>query len=369
VRGGAAPERARGLISVNVAKQLRDFRLEVAFEVGTGECLALVGPTGCGKTTILRIIAGLEVPDVGSVRIDDAVLVDATTGVFLPPQQRHLGMVFQDFALFPHMTVLGNAAYGARARGLGTVAADEEARKAIGIVGMTEHERVRPGQLSGGQRQRVALARALASQPRALLMDEPMSALDASTRRQVRGQLSQLLSGLGLQTIIVTHDVVDALTVGDRVCVMNDGKVVQVGTRAELLSEPRTPFVAEFMGVNLLSGCMTRDSTGALVAVCGGSVFRASEVLDDAGEGAEAHVTFSPADVLLVREPPVGWTDNILSGQVDSITHLGTRSRITVRNEATVVAEIAYTDESRLDLRVGDRVHACIPQSALKWYR
>jgi len=357
------------LICVDVAKQLRDFRLEVAFEVGTGECLALVGPTGSGKTTILRIIAGLEVPDVGCVRIDDAVLVDASTGVFLPPQQRHLGMVFQDFALFPHMTVLGNAAYGARARGLGTAAAEEEARKAIGIVGMAEHERVRPGQLSGGQRQRVALARALASQPRALLMDEPMSALDASTRRQVRGQLSQLLSGLGLQTIIVTHDVVDALTVGDRVCVINEGKVVQVGTRAELLSEPRTPFVAEFMGVNLLSGRLTRDSTGGLVAVCGGAVFRASGMVQDAEEGAEAHLTFAPADVLLAREPPVGWIANVVEGRVESITHLGTRSRITVRNELSVVAEIAYTDEDKLNLRTGDSVYACIPQAALKWYR
>ena len=230
------------MIAVQVTRRLRDFTLQADFTVGDGQCLALVGPTGCGKTTTLRLIAGLLEPDAGHILLDNQPLVDVTRRINLPPQQRQLGVVFQDYALFPHLTVLANVMYGARARGATRRAAEDAAREALRRAHLPGFETLRPGQLSGGQQQRVALARALASGARALLMDEPLSALDALTRRQVRGEVHEIIRAAGLQTIVVTHDVADALTLGDQIGVMQEGQIVQFGSRQELLAQPRTPF-------------------------------------------------------------------------------------------------------------------------------
>jgi molybdate transport system ATP-binding protein len=352
------------MISVSIRKQLRDFPLQVEFDLEDGQCLALVGPTGCGKTTTLRILCGLADPDRGRVVMDGVPLLDVASGVSLPPQQRRMGVMFQDYALFPHLTVLGNVMYGARARGLPRRAAEVAAREALRCAHLEEVEGVRPGQLSGGQQQRTALARALASGARALLMDEPMSALDPLTRRQVRAEVLQLIHELGLQTIIVTHDVADALTLGDKIGVMQEGRLVQCGTRRELLAQPRTPFVAEFLGVNLLQGHAQPGPDGLRAVQCGEHTFYTVEE-----EDGEVLVTCHPWEVTLSLQAPDDSSLNCFQGRVASVAHLGGRTRVTVENGITLVAEITHLSEDRLHLRPGDPVFASFKASALRTYK
>jgi len=352
------------MIVASVSKRLGEFQADVTFEVRNGECVALVGPTGCGKTTTLRMIAGLEMPDSGRVVMDEVTLVDREQGICLAPQQRRMGVVFQDYALFPHMSVLQNVVYGASAQKQGKHRAQIAARRALATVGLEGLHRQRPSQLSGGQQQRAALARAIASGPRALLLDEPMSALDARTRRQVRGELRQLIARLGIQTIIVTHDPVDALTLGDAICVMDNGRVVQQGDRKELLSRPRSSFVAEFLGVNLLSGKARQGQHGMSEIHCDGTVFYAL----DSVEG-DVLLTCNPWHVALSAERPAGSELNVLRGRVTEISHLGPRTRVTVENGVCLTAEITHASEERLNLRIGSQVYASFKASAAKAYR
>ena len=351
------------MISVSVSKQLRDFRLEANFEVESGKCVALVGPTGCGKTTTLRIIAGLETPDAGTVELNGDTLVDIERGLFVPPQRRHIGMVFQDYALFPHLSVLQNVTYGARARGRTKPEAKRAARDALALVRMDQLERSRPDRLSGGQQQRVALARALASGAKAFLMDEPMSALDATTRRHVRGELRQLVSEMALQTIIVTHDVVDALTLGDTLCVMNEGKVVQSGERHQLLSRPADPFVAEYLGVNLLSGVAQPGNNGLCEVSCDGVTFYSP----DQAEG-QVLLTCNPWDISLSHARPSGSALNIVHGKITEVSHLGSRTRVTVTDGVSLTAEVTHSSEERLDLAPGAGIYASFKASAATVY-
>lgn len=351
------------MISVDVRKQLRDFLLEVAFEVAEGECMALVGPTGCGKTTVLRLLSGLLEPDAGRIALNGTMALDTGQKLSLPPQQRRVGVVFQDYSLFPHMTVLQNVAYGARARGASRSQATSAALEALERVGMAEQAALRPPRLSGGQQQRVALARALASGARALLMDEPMSALDASTRRQVRAELRRLIKTLGLTTIVVTHDVVDALTLGDVLCVMREGQVVQIGDRRELLSRPRDRFVAEFLGINLLQGVADAGPDGLTAVQCDGAVFYSSD--DVRGE---VLLTCDPREIVLSREQPNDSSLNILHGRVASVAHFGAQTRIAIENGVSITAEITHLSEGRLGLQVGTEVYASFKASAARAY-
>lgn len=355
------------MIEVDVRKRLRDYPLDVRFSVPDRRCLALVGPTGCGKTTTLRLIAGLERPDDGSVRCDGEPLVDTEGGVFVPPQRRNVGVVFQDYALFPHLTVLGNASYGARARGLSRADAEEKAHESLRLVRMDEHAHIRATELSGGQRQRVALARALACEPRALLMDEPLSALDAGTRREVREQLRDLLDAIGLQTILVTHDVADALTLGDTVCVMERGRIEEWSDRAELLARPRTAFVAEFLGMNLLEGeaeAVEGEAPDARRFHVGGRTVLAR------GEAVGAALlALAPWDVHLTRDEPEADGRNVLRGTVRGLSHLGPRMRVVVEDGLTVVCEVDSLAGERLALRTGDEVWVAFAREAARTYR
>jgi molybdate transport system ATP-binding protein len=351
------------MISLRARKQLRDFTLDVAFEVPEGQCLALVGPTGCGKTTCLRILAGLLQPDEGEVRLGDTIALDTARHIDVSPQDRRVGMVFQDYSLFPHMTVAQNVAYGARARGLGRRQAHEAALAALETVGMAAQASVQPTQLSGGQQQRVALARALASGARVLLMDEPMSALDATTRRQVRAELRQLLKSLGRTTIVVTHDVVDALTLGDVLCVMREGRIVQQGDRRELLSRPRDRFVAEFLGINLLEGMAEAGPDGLTAIRCGDATFYSSD--DVRGE---VLLTCNPRDIVVSREAPDDSSLNVLHGRVAGLAHFGAQTRVAIENGINLTAEITHLSEARLDLKPGDEVYAAFKASATHVY-
>ena len=243
-------------------------RVDLAVE--DGELFTLLGPSGCGKTTLLRLLAGFYQPDAGEIRFDDRVVNG------LPPYERNIGMVFQNYALWPHMTVADNVAYGLKLRKLG--AAEMAARLAEGLrkVNLAGFESRYPGQLSGGQQQRVALARALVLNPDILLLDEPLSNLDAKIRVQVRAEIRKLQQELGITTIYVTHDQEEALSLSDRVAVMNDGRVLQVGAPKDLYERPRTRFVADFVGTNNLVPGTRERARAAPISSCDTAVGHAA---------------------------------------------------------------------------------------------
>lgn len=318
---------------------LRAFDLRLDLGVGA-ETLALVGPSGSGKSTVLRAIAGL-VRASGRVVAGRRAWLDSERGVDLAPEQRSVGLVFQDYALFPHLTVAQNVAYGGRAR----------AAELIDAYGLTELVGERPARLSGGERQRVALARALAREPAVLLLDEPLGALDAQTRAHVRAELRAHLRASGLPTIVVTHDYEDAAALADRIGVLVEGQVVQLGTTSELVAAPASPFVARFTGANLLEG-VARPIEAGLTEVTldvGEAVISA-----DPGEGRVGVVVY-PWDVALARKLPSDSMQNHLAGTVESIVPVGNRLRIRV---GPITAEVTTLAAESLGLREGERVVA-----------
>ena len=228
----------------HVSKEFGDFIAlnDINFTINQGEFFTLLGPSGCGKTTLLRIIAGFENPD------DGAVLFDDTNVVGLPPNKRHSNTVFQSYALFPHMTVFENVAFSLRLKKVDNATVEEKVRKYLSLVQLEEHMYKKPNQLSGGQRQRVAIARALINEPKVLLLDEPLSALDAKLRSSLLVELDRLHDKIGITFIFVTHDQSEALAVSDRIAIMNKGNVLQIGTPFEVYESPATQFVAQFIG-------------------------------------------------------------------------------------------------------------------------
>ncbi len=277
------------------------------------------------------------------------MLFDAATGVDLPPERRRVGFVFQEYALFPHMTVEQNVAYGGRDR-VG------ELLERFRLVSLAK---ARPDSLSGGERQRVGLARALARDPRALLLDEPLSALDAHTKASVRAELRELLRGLGLPALLVTHDYEDAAALADRVGVLVEGKLLQLGTPAELVSAPRNAFVASFTGGNFLRGRATMVADGLThVRLEDGS----SVVSVDAASGAVA-VVVHPWEISISRQPSAGSALNHLAGEITSIIQLGNRVRVRV---GPVVAELTALSAGELGLEPGQRVHATFKATATR---
>ncbi len=238
---------------------------DLSLDIATGEFITLLGPSGCGKTTTLRMIAGFEYPDKGSI------LLEGNDVTELPPYRRLVNTVFQDYALFPHMTVAQNVSYGLRVSGIGKAEADERVSKLLDMVGLLEKADTMPGQLSGGQRQRIALARGLSLEPRVLLLDEPMSALDVKLREQMQVELKHLHEKLGITFILVTHDQQEALVMSDRIVVMNEGRIMQIGTPTGLYDHPATPYVANFIGTsNMIDAVVEEfDATMASVSFAG----------------------------------------------------------------------------------------------------
>jgi len=329
-----------GPLHIRVSHPLRVFRLEIALDVGA-ETVALVGPSGAGKTTFLRAVAGLVRPEHGSVAIDGEVWLDTKTGVSLPPERRSVGLVFQEYALFPHLTVAENVAYGGRAR----------AAELLERFGLAPLAQLHPGELSGGERQRVALARALARDPRVLLLDEPLAALDTQTRAELKAELGERLRELGLPTLLVTHDYDDAAALADRIGVLVEGQIVQLGTAAELVAAPASPFVAEFTGVNFLRGAAVPGFDGLTeIRLADGSTVYST----DPGSG-QVGVVVVPWEITLARSAPAGSARNHLTGLIRALTPVGNRVRVSV---GPVTAEITAASAEQLELRPGEQVVA-----------
>jgi molybdate transport system ATP-binding protein len=339
------------------------FRLEAALEVRPGETLALVGPNGAGKSTFLAIVAGLERPDRGRIVCDGEVWCDTERGLHLPPERRHVGLLFQDYALFPHLSVGENVAYGPRARGRSRAEAEAAAAHWIERLALRAQAARRADLISGGERQRAALARALATAPRVLLLDEPFAALDVTTRGAVRAELRTFLSSCGLPTVLVTHDPVDALALGDRLAVLEEGRMSQVGTREELLARPRTAFVAELVGLNLYRADVAAGP-GLKEARVGTVVFH---VLADERHGP-SFLAFAPSEVALSAERLSGSAQNSFPGAVTEVLPLPDRLRVVLDVGLPLAAEVTREAAASLALAPGRRLWATVKATAIRVY-
>lgn len=321
--------------------------LEIDLSVGEAEVVALLGPNGAGKTTLLRAVAGLVPLHAGHVKLDGRVLEDTATGKYVPTERRSIGVVFQDYLLFPHLSVLENVAFGMRSRGMGSRESAAKAAQWLDRVGLSAYVRDKPDALSGGQRQRVALARALAPEPRLLLLDEPLAALDVTTRAEVRRDLKRHLTSFPGLRLVVTHDPLEAAMLADRLVVMENGRLVQTGTPSEVTEHPRSQYVADLVGVNLLRGLADHGS----VRMPDGSVIAAA-----AAEAGEVFAVIHPRAVALHLRRPEGSPRNAWPGRVSGVELSGGRVRVRVGGDIPLVAEVTPAAISDMKLKEGGEV-------------
>ncbi|MCZ2811065.1 ABC transporter ATP-binding protein [Modestobacter sp. VKM Ac-2979] len=344
-------------LAAHVVVRRGTLALDVELAVADGEVLAVLGPNGAGKSTVLRVLAGLLRPDAGRVEVDAEVW--NSPDVHLPAHARSLGMVFQDHLLFPHLSVTENVAFGPRTRGTPRPAARAAAEDWLARVGLAGLGDRRPGQLSGGQAQRAALARALVGRPQLLLLDEPLSALDARTRLTVRAELHRHLGDYPGSAVLVTHDPVDAMALADRVVVIEEGRVVQAGTPAEVARRPRTDYVARLVGLVLLAG----QGAGTQVALDGGGVVAVAE--DVAGP---VFVAVRPESVALYLQRPVGSPRNVWPLRLAAATPHGSVVRCDLAGEVPLTADVTATSFAELGLAPGAEVWASVKASELTVY-
>ena len=336
-----------------------NLELDVDLEAAAGETLVLVGPNGAGKTTLLRVIAGLRPVAEGKVVLNGEVLEEPATRRRLPPERRSVGFVFQDYVLFPHLSVVDNVAFGLRARGHPKERARAEAWEWLQRLGLTEQASKRPAALSGGQAQRVALARALAIKPGLLLLDEPLAALDAGARGEVRRGLKKSLVSFGGVRLVVTHDPIEAMALGDRIAVVEGGKVVQEGTMSELSSRPRSSYVAKLVGLNLWRG---RGAGDRVRLESGGEV-----VVGQAPAG-EVFAAVHPRAVALYRSPVEGSPRNVWPGRIAGLEAEAGRIRVRIAGTIPVVAEVTPAAVTDLSLTEGADIWVSIKASEVSVY-
>lgn len=304
----------------NISKQfgetyaVRDFNLEVE----KGEFVSFLGPSGCGKTTTLRMVAGFETPTNGTIRLDGADITDKS------PNQRNMGMIFQSYALFPNMTVAQNIGFGLRVRKLGKAEIEERVKEMVKLVNLEKHVDKYPYQLSGGQQQRVSLARALAIRPNVLLLDEPLSALDAKIRVSLRAQIREIQRRLGITAIFVTHDQEEALSISDRIVVMYDGNVEQVGTPFEIYNFPQTSFVANFVGSLNTAMAEVLDPAQGCLSVDGVQFLSAAK-MDGLRKGDKVRIAIRPERFSFASEVRKA---NVVDCKIENITFLGSVVRV-----------------------------------------
>jgi molybdate transport system ATP-binding protein len=340
------------VLRVDATARVGALDLDVALSVDPGECLALVGPSGAGKTSALRIVAGLRRPDRGRVQCGDHVWLDTATNTDVPPERRGCGYLFQEYALFPHLSAWRNVAYA-----LPRQDGRERAHELLDRFGLAARAGARPGELSGGERQRVALARALARRPRALLLDEPLSALDARTRARAARELGATLRDAGVPAVLVTHDFAEAALLGDRVAVLDAGRIVQQGSARELAARPASAFVADLTGAVVLAGTAHAGPDGlTVVALDGGG----SVTSTDTAEGPVA-ATVHPWEIALApaaAPAEQSSAQNRLDAEVTSVTHIGSRVRVGLAAGQPLVAEVTEPAVRDLQLQPGARVSA-----------
>ena len=363
-----------------VCKSFGDFEVlkDVSLEIKKGEFFSLLGPSGCGKTTLLRIIAGFEQPDKGTLTLDgDNVLS-------LPPNKRPTNTVFQNYALFPHLTVFENVAFSPRLKKVSTAQIKKNVEEYIHLVRLEGHADKRPNQLSGGQKQRVAIARALINEPRVLLLDEPLSALDAKLRQHMLIELDRIHDEIGITFIYVTHDQQEALSVSDRLAVMNQGDILQTGTPHEIYESPATDFVARFIGeTNLFDGTITsvekinlQDYEGVTEYMAELDIPELGKIkvtsVDEVKTGQLVSFTIRPEKIVISKEKPTTKRDdiNLLQGMVDEPIYSGFQTKFYVKvTEKTLIRVIKqhanYSDEGP-DIRWKDSVY--LSWSALDGY-
>lgn len=347
-------------LDAQLVVQRGDFTLNIALAAAAGEVVALLGPNGAGKTTALRALAGLIGLSGGALHLDGAVLDDPESKKWVPPENRNIGVVFQDYLLFPHLSVVDNVAFGPSCRGMSTVNSRALAIEWLERVGLADMAKVRPRALSGGQAQRVALARALASEPRLLLLDEPLSALDAQTRVTVRSELRRHLAEFAGCAVVITHDPLDAMVLADRLVVIESGAAVQEGTPSEVARRPRTPYVAKLVGLNLLRGTAT---DGGVAVSADGIVLAAQPV-----PASEAFVAFRPAAVALYRQHPEGSPRNVWPGTVEGVESYGDTYRVQVAGPVPLTADVTAAAVAELGLSAGMPVWASVKATEVDIY-
>ena len=353
VRGGPSlleSDTVDGLV-VDATVQRGTFQLEVEFAVRPGEILGVLGPNGAGKTTLLRMLAGLTAPTTGSIRLDDLMFVNIEMGVFVPPERRPVGLLFQNYRLFPHLSVRDNVAFSPRCHGIERRSANAIAHDWLVRFGLADYAKRKPGELSGGQAQRVALARALAANPGLLLLDEPLSALDARTRLEVRAELRRHLAEFTGPTLIVTHDPLEAIMLTDRLLVLEDGRIVQQGTPASVARRPATNYVARLVGVNLYHGI--RSGATAIALDDGGTLVAAGFDETSPVGTAPLLVAVRPSAVVLhTSRPEHTSARNVWPGTVTGLEPLADRVRVEVAGAPGALVDV--TPDAVADLRLAE---------------
>ncbi|HEV7237317.1 MAG TPA: ABC transporter ATP-binding protein [Ktedonobacteraceae bacterium] len=368
---------------------LSAFHLKLSFSAEVGKTTVLLGESGAGKSTVLRLLAGLLHPERGHIALEDTTYFDSEQHIVVPPQERPFGYVFQDYALFPHLSVFENVAFGLRAQRLSHSMIQQRVGEALERVHLLGMDKRRPAQLSGGQQQRVAIARALALQPQLLLLDEPLSALDVQTRREVRQELRHILANVALTTVLVTHQYLDALLFGDSILVLDDGQVIQQGSQRDLLEHPRSSYVAELMGMNFFRGRVMSCEAQALCTIQlhnGPSPIEVTAALDNTREKVpeasdEAFIVVDPRSVTLYQLPPDSSARNIFHGEVVQILPMAAyasdggrrdgRVRVSIMLDAAtppLTAEITEASAARMALHEGKTVYATFKATEAKAY-
>jgi len=335
------------------------FALDLDLHIEAGQVVALLGPNGAGKTTTLRTLAGLNALSSGRITIDDAVVEDTSTGRRIPTERRGIGLLFQDYLLFPHLSALDNVAFGLRCQGRSKADARTVAAAWLERLGLSEHAAARPAALSGGQAQRVALARALATSPRLLLLDEPLAALDAHTRLDIRTRLRHHLADFTGATLLVTHDPLDAMILADRLIVIEHGQLVQAGAPGEIARHPRTEYIARLVGLNLYRGTAT-DHRVLLT--------QGAEITTADSHQGPVFVAFRPTAVALYRTRPNGTPRNQWPVTVAGIERRGDHVRIDLTGPLPIAADITPAALAELDLAPGAEVWATVKATETSTY-
>jgi len=342
----------RGGLVAELEFQRGDLELDATLRVEPGEVLALVGPNGAGKSTILELLAGLTPVDAGSIRLAETLVDDPGSGVFITAEQRRTGVVFQDHLLFDHLSAADNVAFGLRCRGVRRTEARRRASELLTALGLGAYSDRKTSELSGGQAQRVALARALAPGPDLLLLDEPLSALDVETRRDIRRTLVEQLAVFPGPAIVVTHDPTDAMVLADRVAVIEHGRITQVGTVDEVRTHPATPYAASLVGTNLLDGI----ADGTTVELASGHHLTVA----DGSHLGPVRLAIRPEAVSLHPDRPSGSQRNVWSTTIEVIEPMGDTTRLTLGEPIHLAVDITAAAADALKLAPGSEVWAAV---------